>query len=55
MAAIVLGGLAVTVGVASVMYRRNLIARRRYVFVQSASATHQPSPIDRVDRQSTSS
>jgi hypothetical protein len=36
MGAIVLGGLAVTLGVMSLLYRRNRIARRRYVFVDPA-------------------
>jgi nitrate reductase gamma subunit len=30
-AAVVIGGLAITIGVSWLMYRRNVIARRRYV------------------------
>jgi hypothetical protein len=40
MAMVVVGGLAVTVGIAALLYRRDRNARRRYVFVQPAGAHH---------------
>ncbi len=40
MAMVVIGGLAVTVGIAALLYRRDRNARRRYVFAEPAGAHH---------------